>query len=44
MEDKMGESNPEVKGKPDPTETKPVERPDIAKEVGKAALKGASKK
>jgi hypothetical protein len=44
MEEKMGEKNPENKEAPVPMETKPQERPDLTKEIGKAAIKGATKK
>ena len=39
----MGEKGPESKA-PSPLETKPRERPDLAKEIGKTAVKGAGSK
>jgi hypothetical protein len=39
----MGEKGPESKA-PSPLETKPKERPDLAKAIGKAALKGGKGK
>jgi hypothetical protein len=43
LEESMGESNPESKS-PSPLETKPKERPDLAKQLGGTALNGSVKK